>query len=234
MKPFFGYYGSKWSAAPHYPAPRGRVCEPFAGAASYSVRLGLRDVVLVDLDERVCSLWDYLIHVSPTEVLSLPDVPYRGRVSEQRWPCPEARLLASCWVNTSPWRDLQGHDPNGHGLWWGPRVKRRIAEQVEHIRSWQVIRDDYTQSPDCDTLFIDPPYQVQGVHYKHGSRGLDYTALAAWCATRAIDGARVIVCEQEGADWLPWNGSVLSRRTPCHERVVIYTEPYWFADGETR
>ena len=34
LRPFFGYYGSKWAMARLYPAPQHRtIIEPFAGAA---------------------------------------------------------------------------------------------------------------------------------------------------------------------------------------------------------
>ena len=51
LRPFFNFYGGKWRAAPHYPAPRyARVVEPFAGAAGYSTRHHDRDIVLDRID----------------------------------------------------------------------------------------------------------------------------------------------------------------------------------------
>jgi hypothetical protein len=66
-----------------------------------------------------------------------------------------------------------------------------------------LIEGDYTQAPDVDaTWYIDPPYRGRaGALYRHGSRDIDYAALGAWCKERA---GQVIVCEGEGADWLPF------------------------------
>ena len=49
------------------------------------------------------------------------------------------------------------------------------------------------------TWFIDPPYQKMGFYYKH--KDIDYNHLSEWCLSR--DG-QIIVCENEGADWLPF------------------------------
>jgi hypothetical protein len=81
-------------------------------------------------------------------------------------------------------------------------MRSRIARQLPAIRHWQIIEGSYEQAPDIPaTWFIDPPYAVQGSYYKHGSKGIDYAALGAWCRSRQ---GQVMVCEQEGADWMPF------------------------------
>jgi 16S rRNA G966 N2-methylase RsmD len=47
------------------------------------------------------------------------------------------------------------------------------------------------------TWFIDPPYQKAGKRYKQNR--VDYVHLGHWAKERR---GQVIVCEQEGADWL--------------------------------
>ena len=49
--------------------------------------------------------------------------------------------------------------------------------------------------------FVDPPYQNQGKHYHYGPENVDFAMLGNWCRTRL---GQVIVCENEGADWLPF------------------------------
>ncbi len=63
------------------------------------------------------------------------------------------------------------------------------------------IEGDYTMAPDVDaTWFIDPPYDnAAGENYRHHK--LDRYALAQWCRGRR---GQVIVCENEGASWLPF------------------------------
>jgi hypothetical protein len=88
------------------------------------------------------------------------------------------------------------------GSFWGDRVRRTIASQVEAIRHWDVRNCSYEDAPDVRaTWFVDPPYQEAGTHYRFGSKGLNYEALGAWCRSRK---GQVIVCENEGATWLPF------------------------------
>jgi site-specific DNA-adenine methylase len=57
LKPFFCYYGGKWRAAPHYPAPEhDRIIEPFAGAAGYSMRYPQKRVALYEKDPKTRTL----------------------------------------------------------------------------------------------------------------------------------------------------------------------------------
>jgi hypothetical protein len=52
------------------------------------------------------------------------------------------------------------------------------------------------------TWFVDPPYQVAGTTaYKFGSKTLNFQELGVWCQSR---NGQTIVCENYGADWLPF------------------------------
>lgn len=208
LRPFWTYYGGKWRVAPRYPAPTyPRIVEPFAGAAGYSLRHAHLDVTLVDADETIAGIWTYLVSVSPAEIASLPDVPDGGTVDDVAWPCEEARWLAGFWLtrggatpnkSASAWM----RDPRYSAWSWGDKARERIASQVESIRHWTVIHGDYADAPDVPaTWFVDPPYERAGTRYRMGSRSIDFAALAAWCRSRP---GQVMVCEQAGADWLPF------------------------------
>lgn len=84
LRPFFGYYGGKYrNARKHYPRPAyGTIVEPFAGSAGYSVRYPDRRVILCEKDPKVAAVWRYLLAVSPTEILAIPDVPLDGTVHD--------------------------------------------------------------------------------------------------------------------------------------------------------
>ena len=201
LRPFFSFFGGKWTLAPKYPAPAyGTIVEPFAGSAGYATRYSDREVVLVERDPCVASLWRWLIGVSVDEVMGLPLDP------EKRFALrPEARSLIGFWcgrgrtqpANTtmSAWL-LSGKWPSS---FWGTYARQRIADQVPRIRHWRLIEGDYRLAPDIEaTWFVDPPYT--GSRHYRASPG-DYGALATWCRART---GQTIVCEQKGARWLPF------------------------------
>ena len=105
------------------------------------------------------------------------------------------------------------------GSFWGSRVRETVASQVDAIRHWQVYQCSYEDSPVYGeaTWFIDPPYQKAGAHYKYGSDGLDYDALATWCRSRQ---GQVIVCENDGADWLPFQELASTKTTRAGRRSM--------------
>lgn len=215
LRPFFRYYGGKWRAAPKYPPPQhSRIVEPFAGSAGYSLRYHSLDVTLIEKYSVLAGMWDYLIHASPSEIRSVPDVEHVDEIPE-RFP-PAVRHLVGFWLNaatvsprsslSSGTRKLAAMGRKLEG--WNIEVKERLANQVEHIRHWKIIHDDYTTLDgdwqDTPTLsatwFIDPPYNNRaGSCYIENE--IDYYSLSLWCQTRL---GQVIVCENEGANWLPF------------------------------
>lgn len=216
MRPFFPFYGGKWRAAKLYPPPiAGRpVIEPFAGSAGYSVYHGVPRAVLVDRDPAVVGVWRYLIGASVADIEALPDI-MPGQAVGELAVCEEARWLIGFWINPgseaprlTPSKWMRDHlagvkFPSGpcNPMFWGERVRRRLAAQVPLIRRWKIIEGDYSAAPDVlGTWFVDPPYDSPaGRRYRHHE--VDRRALAKW--SRARRGSR-IVCESAGATWLPF------------------------------
>jgi len=229
LLPFFCYFGGKWRAAPKYPAPKhDTIIEPFAGAAGYSLNHASRRVVLYEVDPTIFGLWDYLIRVSPAEILALPSEV--DHVDNVKVPEP-ARWLIGLWLNKgcstpkktpSTWAK-SGERPNSH---WGDAIKRRIAAQVPRIKHWQVHHTSYETAPnERATWFIDPPYQECGSTYRY--RLDDYKSLAAWCQTRE---GQVMVCEEEGATWMPFQPFATIKATPGSRGKSFSTEVLWRND----
>jgi len=205
LRPFWRYYGGKWAAARWYPAPRyDTIIEPFAGAAGYSCHYPDRRVILIDKSPVICGIWRWLIAVGPAEVLAIPDIPEGGTVDDLPC-CQEARWLAGFWCNNGAASackrpSVWGSARLGNG--WDSSTKARLARQVPLIRHWRVIEGDYREAPDIEaTWHVDPPYQVAGKHYPFSLKPEDFAALGTWCRTLR---GQVMVCEQEGADWLPF------------------------------
>lgn len=253
MRPFFRYYGSKWIGAKHYGPPRrGEVIEPFAGSACYSVYWDCPNVSLYDLSEDACIVWDWLIHCSEEDVRRIPAT---FRTDEELAELPDgARQVASSflwygecafrpavpefvkrWARTGEYtgfaatnRDKGESDDTIFR--WGESRKERIIRQKPLIRDWTIERLSYDRIPLREAHWhVDPPYQGKaGRKYPHNE--IDFGHLAEWC--RSLPGA-ADVCEQEGADWLPFED--LYQGTTCEGRDGKRTasrEVLWRSDPE--
>ena len=206
MKPFFTFYGGKYRAAPHYPAPLYEtIIEPFAGSAGYAMRYPQNRIILVEKDPAIAALWRYLINTTRENILHLPlDIPTSLDDMDL---LPEEKTLIGFWLNKgtasacktpSAWM-RSGIRPNS---FWGEAIRYRIASQVNFIKHWGLIEGDYSCAPNIEaTWFIDPPYQKAGRLYRYSSKDIDFTRLGEWCKNRM---GQVMVCENDGADWLPF------------------------------
>jgi hypothetical protein len=233
--PFFTYFGGKYRAATRYPPPQhGIIVEPFAGSAGYALRYPDRQVHLVDKSEPIAGIWDYLIRTPAAEIRRLPLLEPGASVDTLDVP-QEARWLLGMWVNPGSaqpkktrgtWCHSDGYERQFQ--FWGDGVRERIAQQVDAIRHWRITCGDYTEAPDVDaTWFIDPPYQGMGKHYPCGADEIDFPALGAWCRTRR---GQVIVCEQAGADWLPFGSFGAFKSNQAHSGRTRTAEALWLND----
>lgn len=233
LRPFFGFYGGKWrDTLKFYPPPRHKtIVEPFAGSAGYAVRHHDRQVILGEKDPVIFGVWDYLIKTPASEILAIPDLEDGQSVSDLEV-CQEARWLVGFWLNRAAARPRTGpsawmREGIRPGSFWGDRVRNTIASQVGRIRHWKVYNCSYEKIPWTAeaTWFIDPPYQKQGRHYHYGANDIDFEALGAWSRERH---GQVIVCEQDGADWLPFRTLAMTKTTRAgtrsHEVVWIKGE----------
>jgi D12 class N6 adenine-specific DNA methyltransferase len=226
LRPFFPYFGSKWELAPKYPKPLHKeIIEPFAGSAGYSLHYPDKKVALWDIDESVCAVWQYLIDSSGSEIASLPAEV--NNVDELNV-CPEAKLLIGFWLakghpypvkKPCSWM-LTGKYPN---QFWGEHIKARIVEQQQYIRHWECYYGSWHNVPRRSaTYFIDPPYIDQcGRRYRHNK--IDYFELRYWI--NALN-SQVIVCENNGAFWLPFRHltDAISLSKKKRSEVIYYSE----------
>ena len=230
MEPFFCFYGGKWRAAPHYPAPRlNRVIEPFAGAAGYATRHYKHDVVLVEADPIIAEMWRWLICSTADEVLALP-IEISTTVRDLNL-APGPSALIGFWLNKgaaspcqrpSAWM-REGLRPRS---FWGTEIRARIAAQVDAIRHWTVIERNFADAPDEEaTYFVDPPYVGAGVHYR--KRFNQHADLGEWCRSRR---GQVIACENVGATWLPFKPFRNIKATESRTGGKKSAEAIWLSD----
>lgn len=225
LRPFFSYYGGKWRCAPHYPKPQhDLIVEPFAGSAGYSVRYPEKRVILYDLDPIIAGVWNYLIRVSEAEILALP-LNFE-HINELSGIPDEAKHLIGFWLNKgmtapclTPSKWMRNPLPGRLNTYWGEGARERIASQLYAIRHWQIKHQSYETADNPEaTWFVDPPYStLPGRRYRFDK--VDFDLLASWSRERE---GQVIVCEQEGADWLPFVNfrAVKSAKTIQSKEVV--------------
>ena len=237
LKPFFTYYGGKYRAAPHYPKPQyGTIVEPFAGSAGYSLRYHEARVVLVERDPIIAGLWRYIVGASASDFATLPDL-RAGETVDDLSVCQEAAWLIGFWLNKgaaspcktpSAWMRSEIR-PNSY---WGQAVRDRLVAQAGSVKHWRVIEGSYgdavvdSAAGSEVTWFVDPPYEGAGRLYRHSA--VDYEHLAHWCVDRP---GQVIVCENSGATWLPFEPFRTIKSTPGSRGKGHSSEVIWHADG---
>lgn len=205
----FSYYGAKSKIAHLYPAPlRDTIMEPFAGAACYSFRYWERNVILNDVDPITYAIWRFLTSPAASDVVErfVPDTVTSGDKISEMVPVADvglvALLRAAANQGTQGTRSIRDVvTPMAAGCWNG-RLKRKLMDVViPRVRHWTVTNTDYAMLPDrTATWYIDPPYaNAAGRVYRHAE--IDYGALAKWAQSCT---GQVIVCENIGAAWLPF------------------------------
>lgn len=204
--PAWRYFGGKWRSRNLYPSPTYKtIVEPFAGAANYAWWHGAgRDVVIADRSEDVRSAWSLITSADGAAIIgSAPDL-VRGVIVDTQTENPGLRSIMGFWCNLGS--ASRRRTPTEWSLiksGWNTMARNRLASDINRVvsRPWTIL-DEWRSIPDIEaTWFIDPPYQRAGKHYKHGSDEIDYASLSEWCKSRR---GQVIVCENNGATWLPF------------------------------
>lgn len=190
----------------YIPPRHGRIIEPFAGSARYSLLYPYNDVTLYDANPVVVDVWKYLIAAKKKDILALPDIESKVSLDTIKDLSDAERALIGfhlCRGKAKPRK--VGHGQNS----WN-KDKLRIAELVDKVKHWRIFRADVLKDTipnplGLATWFIDPPYsQVQNRpgnsdRYPYGN--INYTKLAEFIRSR---NGFVIACEGEGADYLPF------------------------------
>ena len=194
----FYYYGRKKQLSRYYPtANYGTIIEPFAGAAAYSCygNNWQKNVILIEKDEQVAAIWQWLIHSATSEeILAMPDLQIGEKTSNFLHIIHAVTKMAFHYKTIKTTAVLARN--------W-EISKRMMAKNLHKVKHWTIICGDYHDAPDIEaTWFIDPPYRLDpGMGYKYGSDRMDYPELAGWIAQRKGD---VIACEGEYGDYLPF------------------------------
>lgn len=195
----FSYYGSKSRVVNYYPRPVfNKIIEPFAGSARYSLLYFENEITLIDKNEIIVGVWNYLKKCSINDVMSLPGIKIGDNIESLNFDCIEQKWLMGFLISNG------AHVPGKTMSKWGEAVFKKqqndIAQQLFKIRHWEIKQGDYSKIQNQKaTWFIDAPYFVGGNKYKFGSHKIDYNHLSTWCKSRE---GQIIVCENTNASWM--------------------------------
>jgi len=194
----FSYYGSKSKVVDLYPSPKfGKIIEPFAGSARYSLKYFDREVVLVDKYPVIVDLWKWLQQASEADIMSLPNLENGQSLDNYDLP-KEAKYLIGFCINggsAQPKKTVKDFSN------WNEQ-KRVIAKSLYKIKHWVIRLGSHDEIENTEaTWFIDPPYQFGGEWYVKNNKSINFDDLGKWCQSRS---GQVIVCENTKANWLPF------------------------------
>lgn len=218
----FYLYGAKNLLARYYQRPMHNVIvEPFAGSAAYSL-YHLRNnpearAVLIDSNDLIAGAWDFIKHCSPKDVAEYR-TPKIGTYTDDF-------LLKTCTSSNS------AHQPAKM------KVTKRMLDVFEYQRRRILsllplrdritfVHDDYRAFPNIEaTWFIDAPYQRATDRLeknRNSRRNLGFRLLAEYARERR---GQVIVCEKEGADWMPFEPFKANKNSNDRK----YNEVVWYS-----
>jgi site-specific DNA-adenine methylase len=222
----FSYFGTKGKLVKHYPEPQyGSIIEPFAGAAAYSVRYFDRDIWINDLDPTIYRIWLWIRSATRTDIRGLPELEKGDKLSDIKSLSADERALLGFAISQGVAR------PKNTVTEWAAKknnvklLKQKLARIAGRISHWTITNLGY---PELDneraTWFVDPPYQHLGSHYKFSNKDMSFKHLGKWCLRRK---GQLIVCEAEGADWLPFKlmkdiAESRIRRKDSYREVIFY------------
>jgi len=221
------YYGGKSKLSKRYSPPKhDLIIEPFAGGAAYSLRYYNRNVWLNDLNHETVAAWRFLtsgdaaLHFvrrripldvapgTPLADLIRDDDPDDFKCFIQANMAKGAFGMRSTRRRVSPF-GAQAWSSAGNGA---GGLRDKCEYWIPKVRHWKVTHLHYDQLPNQKaTWYVDPPY-ANDAGRKYAVYELDHNELSTWCRARA---GQVIVCENNGATWLPF-------RPLTNKRIGIY------------
>ena len=180
------------------------------GGGCYSLQHSDRQVWLNELNADVFTLWDYLIRTDPNEVITrVPRVVKKGDNAIDlagSGAAPGLLMLIKANVNMGTLGSRGNHTvvTQFAEIKWH-QVHPRLERFLPRIRHWKITNLDYVSLPnEKATWFVDPPYSGDAGR-RYALNRVDFSSLGDWCRGR---NGQTIVCENAGANWLPFGDLV--------------------------
>ena len=218
----FYFYGRKKRIVGEYPKPKyDTIIEPFSGSAAYACEYHDRNVIIVEKDKKISTVWDFLINASDKDILGLPIVPKGESLNDPKYAGFSDGEIWTVGLFLNPGSSTPKKSP-GKFCKWDENMRAKLVLDARKVNHWKLIKDDYTMAPDIEaTWYIDPPYQGNGgQYYMISNKHLDYVQLADWCRSRK---GQIIVCENSEADWMDFKPLIDIQGQKHKTKEVIWT-----------
>ena len=219
----FTYYGTKKKLAKNYPSPGYKtIIEPFAGAAMYSLfeNNWTNEVILNDKYDKVYLAWDFLINqASETDIKNLPKL-VEGLNLDTITISEAEKALLGFYANPSSAVPKKTVTKRGEIGW--ERHHKFLIDNLYKVKHWKIFNKSFDELENVKgTWYIDPPYKFGGEYYHSSTsnKHIDYEKLREWCLSRH---GEIIVCENDKADWLPFEPLVELKGQLHKTMEVIY------------
>jgi site-specific DNA-adenine methylase len=218
----FYYYGRKKRIVKYYPEPLyDTIIEPFAGSSAYSMEYFNKKVILYELNYKIYSVWKYLQQATVGDIMDLPTLTKGQCLNDKEYDYLTDAEKWTIGLFLNPGSSVPKKSP-GNFCNWDDKHKKILSEELFKIKHWEIKNESYENAPNIEaTWFVDPPYSGPGGKYYVNNK-INYESLATWCMERE---GQTIVCENDGATWLPFEHLVdLKGQKHNRKEVIWYNE----------
>lgn len=221
----FQYYGGKSKIARWYPSPRyPRIIEPFGGSGAYAFMHAERRVRINDARPEIGMIYEFMCRPDSAALVARYVEPHyhEGDVPARMALSRGAPIGLAWWLAIESRSGKYALSLDAVVTKWGAikslaHARARFLSVLNRVAHWDFSVVDYEQIPNQEaTWFVDPPYSSAAGRI-YGMPRLDYGRLAEWVRARR---GQVIVCEQFGATWLPFEVLVAARGMQTTTEVV--------------
>jgi len=218
----FYYYGRKKKIIKYYPKPiHDTIIEPFAGSGSYVMEYFEKNVILYELNFKIYFVWKYLQEASIKDILGLPILKKGQCLNSEEFNYLSNPEKWTIGLYLNPGSSVPKKSP-GNFCDWDEKHRLLLSSELYKIKHWTIKNESYENCENIKaTWYIDPPYNNKAGKYYTNNK-IDYEYLSEWC--KNLHG-QIIVCENEGAEWLPFE-PLVSLKGQKHNRkeVMHYIE----------
>lgn len=219
----FYYYGRKKRIVKYYPEPKHDIIiESFAGSAAYAMEYFEKEVILFEINHKIYSIWKFLQQANEKDILSLPILKKGECLNDKEFDYLSEPEKWTVGLFLNPGSSVPKKSP-GNFCNWDADHRKHLSEELFKIKHWDIRNVSYETAENIEaTWFVDPPYSPNennwgGKYYVNNK--IDYESLGKWCKER---NGQTIVCENEGATWLPFEPLVNLKGQKHNRKEVIW------------